>query len=137
VRWDQVPILRVSRKPLDTRRVILIVSSTGRCSRLAHGCLELGLWPKASISILPIGNYRPRVGENVREQLGELQTRDRDVTLHPPVDLDFEVEDLARILSPFHAAVMGRLSYRAGWFDAVRYDPFEIVASLVPVVLTP
>jgi hypothetical protein len=77
------------------------------------------------------------VGENVREQLGELQTRDRDVTLHPPVDLDFEVEDLARILSPFHAAVMGRLSYRASWFDAVRYDPFEIVASLVPVVLTP
>jgi hypothetical protein len=137
VRRGHFSILRVSRKPLNVGKVVLVVSSTGRCSQLAHGYLELGLWPEANISILPIGHYRPRVLENVRQQFHLLQTGGRDVALLPPIDLDFEVEDLEQILSPFHAAVIGHLSYRAGWFDSVRYDPFEVVASRVPVALIP
>ncbi len=137
VQRGHVSILRVSRRPLDVRKVILIVSSTGRCSQLAHGYLELGLWPEASVSILPIGDYRPRVAENVEAQLDLLQASGRDPSLLPPIDLDFEAADLEQILSPFPAAVVGHLSYRAGWFDAVRSDPFEIVASRVPLVLIP
>jgi hypothetical protein len=137
VRQGHVSILRVSRRPLDVRKVVLIVSSTGRCSQLAHRYLELGLWPDARVSILPVGDYRPRVAENVREQLGLLHTQGRDAVLLPPIDLDFEVADLEQLLSPFQAAVMGHLSYRAGWFDSVRFDPFEIVASRVPLVLVP
>jgi hypothetical protein len=137
VRQGHVSILRVSRRPLDVRKVVLIVSSTGRCSQLAHRYLELGLWPEASVSILPVGDYRPRVAENVREQLGLLHPQDRNAVLLPPIDLDFEVADLEQLLSPFQAAVMGHLSYRAGWFDSVRFDPFEIVASRVPLVLVP
>lgn len=137
VQRTQVPILRVSRRPLDVRKVVLIVSSTGRCSQLAHRYLELGLWPEASVSILPVGDYRPRVAENVRQQLDLLHTQGRDAVLLTPIDLDFEVVDLEQLLSPFQAAVMGHLSYRAGWFDSVRFDPFEIVASRVPLVLVP
>jgi hypothetical protein len=137
VRQGHVSILRVSRRPLDVRKVVLIVSSTGRCSQLAHRYLELGLWPEASVSILPVGDYRPRVAENVREQLGLLHTQGRDAVLLPPIDLDFEVADLEQLLSPFQAAVMGHLSYRAGWFDSVRFDPFEVAASRVPLVLVP
>jgi hypothetical protein len=137
VQKTQVPILRVSRRPLNVRKVVFIVSSTGRCSRLVHAYLELGLWPEASVSILPVGDYRPRVAENVREQLDLLHTRGRDAVLLPPIDLDFEAVDLEQLLSPFQAAVMGHLSYRAGWFDSVRFDPFETVASRVPLVLVP
>lgn len=131
----QVPILRVSRRPLDVRKVILIVSSTGRCSQLSHRYLALGLWPEAKVSVLPVGDYRPRAAENVREQLDLLHTQGHDADLLPPIDLDFEAVDLEQLLSPFHAAVMGHLSYRAGWFDSVRFDPFEVVASRVPLVL--
>ncbi|MFC1458103.1 hypothetical protein ACETIH_15570 [Microvirga arabica] len=137
VRRSDVAILRVSRKPLNVRKVVFVLSSTERCSQLARGYLELGLWPEASISILPIGEYRPGVAENVREQLDLLRTRSRNAALLPPIDLDFEAADLEQVLSPFQAAVMGHLSYRAGWFDSVRSDPFEVVASRAPVVLVP
>jgi hypothetical protein len=137
LRRRRVPILRVSRKPLDVKKVLLVVSSTGRCSHLANRYLELGLWPEAGISILPIGDYRPRVSQNVREQLDLLRIRGRDVTLLPPIDLDFDAADLQQVLALFQAVVIGHISHKAGWFDAVRYDPFEVVASRVPAVLLP
>jgi hypothetical protein len=137
VRRGHGSILRVSRRPLDVRRVVLIISSTGRCSQLALKFLELGLWPEAGVSILPVGDYRPRVSENVREALDLLHTQGRDAELLPPIDLDFEGDDVEQLLSPFQAAVVGHLSYRAGWFDSLRSDPFEITASCVPLVLAP
>jgi hypothetical protein len=99
--------------------------------------LELGLWPEAGVSILPVGDYRPRVSENVREALDLLHTQGRDAELLPRIDLDFEGDDVEQLLSPFQAAVVGHLSYRAGWFDSLRSDPFEITASCVPLVLAP
>jgi hypothetical protein len=137
VRRGCMPTLRVSRRPLDVRKVVLVVSSTQRCSGLAQKYLDLGLWPQASVSILPVADYRSRVAENVTEQLDLLQTRGRDAALLPPIDLDFEVADLEQILSPFQVAVVGHLSHRASWFDSVRRDPFEITASFIPLVLVP
>jgi hypothetical protein len=137
VRRGRTAILRVSRRPLDVRNIILVTSSTGRCSGLAHRYLELDLWPEANISLLPIGAYRPCVSQNVKEQLDLLQTRGRQATLLPPIDLDFEAVDLQHIVSPFQIAVMGHLTHRASWFDSVRYDPFEVVASCIPAVLLP
>ena len=120
VQRSHAPILRVSRRPLEVTKVVLVVSSTGRCSQLACKYLELGLWPEASISVLPIGDYRPRASENVGVQLDLLRASGRDPSLLPAIDLDFEAADLEQILSPFHAAVAGHLSYRAGWFDSIR-----------------
>lgn len=137
VQREHVSILRVSRRPLQVKKVVLVVSSTGRCSQLAQRLVELDLWPEATISILPIGDYRPHVSQNVREQLDLLRTSGRDAALLPAINLDFAAADLEQILSPFQAAVMGHLSYRAGWFDSVRHDPFETIASHVPVVLIP
>ncbi|KFG66559.1 hypothetical protein JH26_28495 [Microvirga sp. BSC39] len=134
---QHVPILRVLRRPLQVKKVVLVVSSTRRCSQLARRLVELDLWPEAAISILPIGDYRPRVSQGVREQLDLLRTSGRDAALLPAIDLDFAAADLEQILSPFQVAVMGHLSYRAGWFDSVRHDPFEAIASYVPVVLMP
>lgn len=137
VRRGHTAILRVSRRPLDVKNIVLVTSSTGRCSGLAHRYLELDLWPEAKISFLPIGAYRPCVSQYVSEQLDLLQTRGRQATLLPPIDLDFEAIDLQHIVSPFQVAVMGHLTHRAGWFDSVRCDPFEVVASCIPVALLP
>jgi hypothetical protein len=137
VRQGHTAILRVSRRPLDVRNIVLVTSSTGRCSGLAHRYLELDLWPEANISLLPIGSYRPCVSQNVREQLDLLRTRGRQASLLPPIDLDFEAADLQQIVSPFQVAVMGYLTHSAGWFDSVRCDPFEVVASCTPAVLLP
>ena len=137
VQRSHTPVLRVSRRPLEVTKVVLVVSSTGRCSQLASKYLELGLWPEARVSVLPIGDYRPRVSENVGAQLDLLRASGRDPGLLPAIDLDFEAAELERMLSPFQAAVVGHLSYRAGWFDSLRSDPFEITASYVPMVLIP
>jgi len=136
-RRSHAPILRISRRPLDVRKVVLIISNTRRCSQLAHRYLEAGLWPEASISMLPIGEDRPRVLENVKKQLDLLQTSGRDTALLPSIDLDFEAADLQQVLSPFQAAIMGYFNHSAGWFDAVRWDPFEVATSCVPVALLP
>jgi hypothetical protein len=155
---SNVPVLRVSRRPLAIDQVLIVIDNTPRCWRLAQTLERVNLWPNAGLAILPIGCDRPLVEEVVRAQIDHLERSGglRRVRVLSPLSLDFEVADLIDLVSGFHAAVLGQLSNRIGIsvithaYDggfraltvlrisgAVRNDAHEVVAKVVPMVLLP
>ena len=136
---SNTPVLRVSRRPLSIERVLVVLDNTARCRRLAHTVAEVGLWPDARLTVLPVGCDRPIVDEIVRAQADHLDRSGRwsRVCVLAPLPLDFEAPDLIDFASGFQVAVMGHLSNRIGLFDTIRNDVHEVVASVVPMVLLP
>ena len=132
-----VTVLRVRRKPWAVKGVVLVVGNAPRCAQLAQRFLSSGLWVDASISLLPVGSERPAVLNSVSVQAELLQAHGRRVVVLPGLGLNFEVEDMLSLISQFPVAVMGQLSYRAGYFDRVRNDSFEIAAKSCSLVLLP
>ncbi|PWS39007.1 hypothetical protein DFH01_07115 [Falsiroseomonas bella] len=132
------PVLRVARRPGDVRAVLLLVGSSPACGALAAGLLRTGLWQGAPVAILPVGDDRPGVAEMVSAQAELLRAHGRKVTVLASLDLDFEQEELRRLLSRYDGAVMSRLSNRhGGFFDSIRNCAFETTADTVPVILLP
>ena len=127
------PALRVTRRPLAVTNVVLFTSNTAGCGMLLRRYMELQLWPEARLSILPFGDYRTSVQQNLAQQLTDAKAIGQPLKVLPSVDLDFEVLDLAGSLEPFQVAVIAQPAPRSGWFDAARNDPIEAVKSFVPM----
>ena len=136
---SNVPVLRVSRRPLAIDQVLVVVDNAPRCWRLTQTLEQVGLWPNAGLAVLPIGCDRPIVEEVMRAQIDDLERSGspRRTRVLSPLSLDFEVGDLIALVSRFPAAVLGQLSNRIGLFGAVRNDAHEVIAEVVPVVLIP
>lgn len=136
---SNVPVLRVSRRPLAIDQVLVVIDNTPQCWRLTQTLERVGLWPNAGLVVLPIGCDRPLVEEVVRAQIDDLERSGglRRARVLSPLSLDFEVADLVDLVSGFQAAVLGQLSNRIGIFGAVRNDAHEVVAKVVPMVLLP
>jgi Fe2+ transport system protein FeoA len=132
-----VTVLRVRRRPWAIKGVVLVVGNAPGCAQLAQRLLSIGLWPDASISLLPVGDERPAVLNSVRMQAELLQAHGRRVVVLPGLGLNFEGEDMLPLISQFPVAVMAQLSYSAGYFDQVRNDAFEIAAKSCSLVLLP
>jgi hypothetical protein len=132
-----VPVLRVGRKPWSVNGVVLVVGSASRCALLAQRFLCAGLWPEASVSLLPVGHERPSVLSSVKAQVELLQAHGRRTVVLPALSLDFEEEDMLPLVSRFPVAVLGQLSHRGGHFDRVRNDAFEVAAECCPLILLP
>jgi monovalent cation/proton antiporter MnhG/PhaG subunit len=132
------PVLRVRQVPERVQSVLLVVGSAPRCGSLAAGLLRTGLWPAAAVAILPVADYRRGVHEMVEAQAQLLRDHGRRVAVLPPVDLDFEAEDLRARLGFFDAAVVPCLSTcYGGFFDSIRNCAFETTAETVPLILLP
>jgi hypothetical protein len=136
---SNVPVLRVSRRPLAADQILIVIDNTPQCWRLAQTLEQVCLWPNARLVILPIGCDRPLVEEIVRAQIDYLKRSGgpRRVRVLSSLSLDFEAADLVDLVSSFPAAVLGQLSNRIGIFGAVRNDAHEVVAQVVPMVLLP
>lgn len=132
------PVLRVARRPEQVRAVMLLVGASEACGGLAAGLLRTGLWPAASLSILPLGDDRPEAQAMAEAQAGLLRAHGRGVTLLPPAALDAEAPALRARLGRCDAAVMSCLSTRSGGvLDSLRSCAHEIAADTVPVILLP
>lgn len=132
-----VPILRVRQHPPAVRRVVLVVSGTDGCARLARRFLHSGLWADAQVALLPVAGDRQRVQAALDEQVELVRAHGRKAEIMPLVDPDFEADALARGVRRFDAAAMSCLSHRTGWFGMVRTCPFEVVSDCMPVTLLP
>ena len=133
-----LPVLRVRRRPLDVRSLVLLVGASPACGVGAAGLLRSGLWPAAAVSVLPVADYRPGVAAGVTEQVDLLRRHGRKVTVLPSIELEFEAEELRRMLAHHQAAVVSCLSGRHGGFlDGVRNCAFETAAETVPLLLLP
>ena len=131
------PVLRVRKRPQTVRRIALIVAGTPNCGRLSHGLLHTGLWPEASIVVIPVGAHREAIQRIAEEQVKQLQLHGRNASLGEPIDLDAERASLRSRFDSFDAAVMGTLSHRIGWFGAIRQDVHEVASDTVPMTLLP
>ncbi|WP_207482634.1 cation:proton antiporter [Arenibaculum pallidiluteum] len=136
-RQSFVPILRVLQRPSRISSVVFVVSGTAGCPQLARRFLHSGIWPDATVTLLPVASYRPIVQTAIDEQVALIQAHGRSVAVMDPIDLDFEPDALRRSIRRFDGAVMGCLSHQFGWFGMVRSCPFEVTAGTLPVTLLP
>lgn len=133
-----VPVLRVRRTVTAVRSVLLVVGSAPACGTVAAGLLRIGLWPNATLSILPVTADRPGVAAAVAAQAELLRAAGREVRLLSPLEGEFEVDAFRLRLSTFDAAVMSCLStHHGGVFDMLHSCAHEVVADVVPIVLLP
>ncbi|UEM24666.1 universal stress protein (plasmid) [Skermanella mucosa] len=132
-----VPVLRVRHHPAAVRNVVLVVSGTDGCARLARRFLHSGLWTDAPVTLLPVAGDRQRIQAALDEQVELVRAHGRKAEVMPAVDPDSEADVLDREVRRFDAAAMSCLSHRSGWLGMVRTCPFEVVSDRMPVTLLP
>ena len=132
-----VPVLRVREHPSAVRNVVLVVSGTDGCARLARRFLHSGLWTEAPVALLPVGGDRQRVQAALDEQVELVRAHGRKATVMPAIDPDTEADLLGREVGRFDAAAMSCLSHRSGWLGMVRTCPSEVASDRMPVTLLP
>lgn len=131
------PVLRVQRRPSAVRRVLLVVGSTSHRPKLASTLVGSGLWPRASITVLPANRNSSVVVRLAREEAELLLAHGREATVAEPLSLDIPADEMRRRIDGHQVAVMATLSDRVGWFGAVREDVHGVVADTVAVSLLP
>jgi monovalent cation/proton antiporter MnhG/PhaG subunit len=132
-----VPVLAVRKRPLIVRSVLLVVSDTRRCGRLAQGLIRAGLWRDARIDIVAVGEARPHVATLATEQADLLEAHGYEVRRLPPINLDEDHDTLSEMVGRADAVVMATMSNRRGWFGAVRECIHEIASDRAGLLLLP
>jgi monovalent cation/proton antiporter MnhG/PhaG subunit len=131
------PVLRVRRPVMSVRRVLIILSNSPQCRRLAQTLVRTGLWRDAAIRMLVVAEHRADVTLAASEQAMLLRAHGYAVTMLPAIDLDEEQDDLRHRINAADAVIMGVLTNRRGWFGAVREDVHEIAADHAGLILMP
>jgi monovalent cation/proton antiporter MnhG/PhaG subunit len=131
------PILRVQRPVGSVRRVLVIVSNSPHCRRLAHALVRTGLWRDAAIRMVVVGEHRAAVVAAADEQARLLRDHGYAVTMLPAIDLDEEKDALMQRIATSDAVITGVLSNRRGLFGAVREDIHEVAADNAALILLP
>jgi acyl-coenzyme A synthetase/AMP-(fatty) acid ligase len=132
------PVLRVRNHRTNVDRVLLIVSNSDQCGRLALALIRTGLWRNAVIRIATVAEQqRQHVARLADEQASLLIAHGYDVKRLPTIDLDEDQDALQGRVGTVDAVVTGVLSNRRGWFGAVREDIHEIAARNAPLILLP
>jgi monovalent cation/proton antiporter MnhG/PhaG subunit len=131
------PVLVVRKRPLAVRSVLVVVSDTRRCGRLAQGLIRSGLWRDARINVVAVGEARPQVAMLAAEQADLLEAHGYDVRRLPPIMLDEDHVALEEMVGRADAVVMATMSNRRGWFGAVRECIHEIASDRAGLILLP
>ena len=131
------PVLMVRRRPLSVRSVLVIVSDTPRCGRVAQCLVRTGLWRDARIDIVAVGETRPHVLTLAAGQADLLEAHGYEVRRLPPIGLDDDHEALEDLVGRADAVVTSTLSNRSGWFGAVRECVHEIASDRAGLILLP
>lgn len=132
------PVLRVRNDRAKVDRVLLIVSNSNQCGRLAPALIRTGLWRNALIRVVTVAEQsRPHVARLADEQASLLIEHGYDVKRLPTIDLDEDQNALQGRIDTVDAVLTGVLSNRRGWFGAVREDIHEIAALRAPLILLP
>lgn len=127
-----VPVLRVNRRPAAVGKVALLVDGGTRSQQLGQGLLRSGLYPGATVTIIPVG---PQAEKTATEQAELLQAHGRQVTIMTPINLSDSADAMWERFVPFDMVAMTTLSARSGWFSQMREDAHEIAADTVPMTL--
>lgn len=133
------PTLRVSRRPLQVRRIGILIDEHPRSRRLAQCLVRTGLWRDSVVSVIAIGEDRPIVRDLLTEQTELLLAHGYEVRPASSLPLSCDVEDVQRVTSSLDVVVSRTLARQrpSGWFEALRTDVHAVAARNSPIVLLP